>query len=82
MYVPISKLKCDLCDMRFITLDHMDDHMDTNHGGRWKYNDPDVVMLGDDNEESEDSEDSETSFESSENSEDKSSDTQSGEDLV
>ena len=58
--------------------------MDTNHGGRWKYNDPDVVMLGDDNEESEseDSEDSETSFESSENSEDKSSDTQSGEDLV
>ena len=45
---------------------------------------PDVIMLGDDNEESEseDSVDSETSFESSENSEDKSSDTQSGEEIV
>ena len=55
VYVPISKLKCEMCEIRFFALEKMDDHMDEQHGGRWKFNDPDVVMFGDDNEESEES---------------------------
>ena len=87
VYVPISKLKCEMCEIRFFALEKMDDHMDEQHGGRWKFNDPDVVMFGDDNEESEESveeesDDSLSSDEDSENLEDEKSDTQSGEDDV
>ena len=42
-----------MCEIRFFNLEKMDDHMDEQHGGRWKYNDPDVLMLGDGIEESE-----------------------------
>ena len=53
-YIPISKLKCDLCESRFRSLEFMDDHMDSEHGGRWKLFDPDVVKLGEDYTESSD----------------------------
>ena len=76
-YVPISKLKCSLCELRFINLEKMDDHMDSDHGGRWKLFDPDVVQLGEDYEESSESE--ESSSESTTCSEKENSETQSGE---
>jgi hypothetical protein len=49
-------------------------HMDGTHGGRWKFDDPDVVLLGDDYQESSDDYSSSEEFSDSENSE-----TQSGE---
>ena len=52
--MPIFKLKCGMREIRFVSLENMDSHMDNYHGGRWKYGDPDVVMLGD--EESSESE--------------------------
>ena len=36
----------------------IDHHMDTNHGGRWKLNDPDVLREGDVESSSESSYDS------------------------
>ena len=77
VYVPISKLKCGLCEVRFVSLDKMDDHMDTQHDGRWKYGDPDVVLEGDDYEEGSSSDD--VTSESDESSDTESSESQSGE---
>jgi hypothetical protein len=50
------KLECGLCDVDFHSVEEMNQHMDEEHEGRWKFDDPDVVMLGDDYEESEYSE--------------------------
>lgn len=78
-YVHISKLKCNLCEMRFLNLDRMDDHMDAEHGGRWKLFDQEVIQLGEEYQES-DFDDSSCSEELN-NSDDESSETQSGEEL-
>ena len=76
-YVPISKLKCNLCELRFFSLDSMDDHMDDEHGGRWKLFDPDVLYLGEDCEELSESEYS-SSEEITESEDEEGSESQSG----
>ena len=40
-------LRCDLCRIDFGNIRDMDHHMDQNHGGRWKLNDPDILREGD-----------------------------------
>ena len=50
-YVPISNFKCNLYELRFFSLESMDDHMDTEHRDCWKLFDPDVLYLGEDCEE-------------------------------
>ena len=44
--------ECGICVIDFKTGDEMNGHMDLTHEGRWKHDDPDVIMLGDDFEES------------------------------
>ena len=70
-------LECGLCVIDFGTIEQMDEHMDENHSGRWKLDDPDVVFEGDEYVESSDSEES-SSAESNGN-ESEVSETQSGE---
>ena len=74
------QVKCGLCVIDFETVSEMDDHMDANHGGRWKLGDPDVVFEGDDYEESSESEVS--TSEEFDMSNDESSESQSGEDMM
>jgi len=75
--------ECGMCVLDFTNGDQMNLHMDEKHEGRWKHDDPDVVMLGDDFEESyDDSESSTSSSEDSDNFENESSEVQSGEDVV
>ena len=66
-------LECGMCVIDFKSGDDMNGHMDLKHGGRWKHDDPDVIMLGDDIEESDFSESDE------EISETENSESQSGE---
>ena len=40
------KLECGMCVLEFQSVEDMDNHMDENHEGRWKINDPDVVYKG------------------------------------
>ena len=68
------KFECGMCVLDFASGMKMNQHMDGNHGGRWKFDDPDVVLLGDDYQESSDDYSSTEEFSDSENSE-----TQSGE---
>ena len=42
----IRKLECGMCVLEFQSVEDMDNHMDENHEGRWKINDPDVVYEG------------------------------------
>ena len=55
------KQECNLCVMKFKSVEFMDMHMDENHGGRWKFSDPDVIFEGDDYED----ESSESSYKES-----------------
>ena len=62
-----------MCVMDFISAEEMNDQMDLFHGGRWKHDDPDIIMLGDDFEESESSDTDEEESDAGE------SETESGE---
>ena len=74
---PNRKQECNLCQLKFESIESMDVHMDDFHQGRWKINDPDVVWEGESYDESI-SESSESEFENSSGSEN--SEAQSGED--
>ena len=50
------QVKCGICVIDFESIEEMDEHMDIEHGGRWKLGDPDVVFEGDSYEESSESE--------------------------
>ena len=43
---PNRKQECNLCQLKFESIESMDVHMDDFHKGRWKINDPDVVWEG------------------------------------